>query len=93
MRRLDTSIALQVEKFHAEAEGRRKEREAARLKREAALAERWVWRTPAWAVVVARASACVAVIAATTCRLTMVVTVSTGQCAHGWRSAHLLINF
>jgi hypothetical protein len=37
---LDTSIALQVEKFHADAEERRKEKEAARIRREAAQAAR-----------------------------------------------------
>lgn len=40
VRRLDTSIALQVEKFHADAEERRKEKEAARIRREAAQAAR-----------------------------------------------------
>lgn len=39
-RRLDTSITLQVEKFHADAEERRREREAARARREAAQAAR-----------------------------------------------------
>jgi hypothetical protein len=38
--RLDTSIALQIEKFHADAEERKKEKEAARLRREAAQAAR-----------------------------------------------------
>lgn len=38
--RLDTSIALQVEKFHADAEERRREKEAARIRREAAQAAR-----------------------------------------------------
>jgi hypothetical protein len=42
--RLDTSIALQVEKFHADAEERRKEKEAARIRREAAQAARCVGR-------------------------------------------------
>lgn len=40
--RLDTSIALQVEKFHADAEERRKEKETARIRREAAQAARCV---------------------------------------------------
>lgn len=40
--RLDTSIALQVEKFHADAEERRKEKEAARMQREAAHVARYV---------------------------------------------------
>uniref|UniRef100_A0A383VPI7 PHD-type domain-containing protein n=1 Tax=Tetradesmus obliquus TaxID=3088 RepID=A0A383VPI7_TETOB len=38
--RLDTSIALQIEKFHADAEERKKEKEAARMRREAAQAAR-----------------------------------------------------
>lgn len=44
--RLDTSIALQVEKFHADAEERRKEKEAARIRREAAQAARCVLTAP-----------------------------------------------
>lgn len=51
--RLDTSIALQVEKFHADAEERRKEKEAARIRREAAQAARCVE-----GVLVARAGRC-----------------------------------
>lgn len=43
VRRLDTSIAIQIEKFHADAEERKKEKEAARLRREAALAARWAF--------------------------------------------------
>eukprot|EP00879_Flechtneria_rotunda_P023010 GHRR01024322.1.p1 GENE.GHRR01024322.1~~GHRR01024322.1.p1 ORF type:complete len:526 (+),score=186.96 GHRR01024322.1:244-1821(+) len=38
--RLDTSIQIQIEKFHADAEERKKEKEAARLRREAAIAAR-----------------------------------------------------
>jgi hypothetical protein len=41
VRRLDTSIALQMEKFHADAEGKRREKEAARARREAAQAARY----------------------------------------------------
>lgn len=45
---MDTSIALQVEKFHADADERRKEKEAARIRREAAQAARCAASVVAW---------------------------------------------